>query len=187
METLLKHLNTFYPLSTELSDHLTETLRTAKLSKRNFLLKAGHICRNIYFVNKGMLRCFYRREENEICSSFMKEGDLIISAKSFFTQQPACDYIQALEDSELVYISYNELQSIYRNFPEFNLIARKLFEKYYILSEQRSYILRMQRSYERYSFLMSSYPEIIQRVPSKYIASYLGITDVTLSNIKSKI
>jgi len=79
------------------------------------------------------------------------------------------------------------LQSIYKKYLEFNYIGRVLTEKYYTLSEQRLYAMRMQRSLERYMHLLENFPELVKRVPSKYLASYLGITDVTLSNIKSKI
>ena len=114
----------------------------------------------------------------------MKEGDVIISVESYFKQQPSKENIQAIEDCELICISYDDLQVIYTKFPEFNFIARILTEKYYTLSEQRLFSLRMQRANERYAYLMRDYPEIIQRVPSTFIASYLGITLETLSRIK---
>ena len=116
----------------------------------------------------------------------MKENDIIISVESFFRQTKSIESIQALEETVLYSISYNELQYIYRQFPEFNFIARVLTEKYYTLSEQRLYSIRMQRSHERYQYLLDHFPELIQRVPAKYLASYLGITEETLSRIRSK-
>ena len=77
------------------------------------------------------------------------------------------------------------MQYLYRNCLEFNFIGRVLTEKYYRLSEQRLYSLRMQRAIERYDFIMERFPQIILRVPSKYIASYLGITEETLSRIRA--
>ena len=117
----------------------------------------------------------------------MQEGDVIISVESFFTQRPSYESIQALEDCELQYISYDELQYTYRNFPEFNFIGRVLTEKYYTLSEQRLFSIRMQRASERYQHLRENFPELIERVASKYLASYLGVTEVTLSKIKGKV
>ena len=114
----------------------------------------------------------------------MKEGDVIVSVKSFFKQTASEECIQALDDCLIYYITYSELQFIYRNFPEFNFVGRVLTERYYTLSEQRLYALRMQRSHDRYAYLMEHHAELIQRVPSKFLASYLGITEVTLSNIK---
>ena len=115
----------------------------------------------------------------------MKEHDVIFSVESFLNQTPSYENIQTLEDSLLHYITYAELQYLYNTFPEFNFVGRALTEKYYQLSEQRLYSLRMQRAFEKYNFLMDHFPQIIQRVPSKYIASYLGITEETLSRIRA--
>lgn len=117
----------------------------------------------------------------------MKEGDLIISVESFFQQKPSYESIQALEECTLISITYDELQYIYKTYPELNFIARVLTEKYYALSEQRLYSMRMQRAHERYKFLMDNFSELIKRVPSKYLSSYLSISEETLSRIKSKI
>ena len=117
----------------------------------------------------------------------MKEGDLIISVESFFNQRPSYESIQVLEDCNLLCVSYYELQHMYKKFYELNYIARVLTEKYYALSEQRLYSLRMQRARDRYKFLLDNFAELIQRVPSKYLASYLSISEETLSRIKSKI
>jgi len=184
MQDLLQSLNLISPLSIDLQRHLSEKLKVLVLPKKGFLLKQGRVCRNIWFIKKGMARCFYTKEDKEISSWFMKEGDVIISVESYFKQEPSKENIQAIEDCELYSISYDELQEVYRMFPEFNLIARVLTEKYYTLCEQRLFSMRMQRANERYAYLMSHYPEIIKRVPSTFIASYLGITLETLSRIK---
>ena len=114
----------------------------------------------------------------------MKEGDVIISVESFFRQSVSKEYIQALDDSIVHYITYNELNFAYRSFPEFNFIGRVLTERYYTLSEQRLHAIRMQKARDRYDYLMANHPELILRVPSKFLASYLGITEVTFSNLK---
>jgi len=114
----------------------------------------------------------------------MKEADVIISVESFFQQKESYESIQALDDCILYYITYDELQFIYRNFPEFNIVGRVITERYYTLSEQRLHAMRMQKANDRYAYLMQHHADLILRVPSKYLASYLGITEVTLSNIK---
>lgn len=149
------------------------------------LLKAGHICRNIYFIDQGLLRCFYMQNGQEVCSWFMKEGDVIISVESFFDQRESYESIQALEDTALRYISFTELQHVYRNFPEFNYIGRELVQRYYKLSEQRLHSLRMLRAAERYEILRNFHPELVLRVEQKYLASYLGITEQYLSMLKA--
>jgi CRP-like cAMP-binding protein len=166
-------------------ERLSSVLRLKELQKKELLLRAGHVCQLIYFIQRGLLRCFYQKNDVEICSWFMKEGDVIISVESFFRQRTSYESIQALENCELYYISYKELQQIYKTFPEFNFIARVLTEKYYCVSEQRLYSIRMMRAAERYEYLLEHHPEFILRVPAKYIASYLGIAPEMLSKIKT--
>lgn len=184
MEQLFEYLSAIHPLSEGLKEALIQRLVPIALPKKSYLLRKGQVCKYISFVSKGLVRCFYLREEREISSWFMKEGDVIISVESFFKQQPSYESIQVLEDSELLSLRYEDLQQIYRDFPEFNFVGRVLTEKYYTLSEQRLYSLRMQRASERYAHLMEHYPDIIRRVPSTYISTYLGITLETLSRIK---
>jgi CRP-like cAMP-binding protein len=186
MEPLLAYLNAIHPISEGLVNYLIGRLKTKALHKKEYLLKAGHICRQICFIEKGLLRCFYIKDGQEVSSWFMKEEDVIISVESFYNQTPSYESIQALEECELTYIDYTELQYIYHNFPEFNFIGRVLTERYYALSEQRLFSIRMQRAFERYEFLMEHHPELILRVPAKYLASYLGITEVTMSKMKAR-
>ena len=187
MEHLLQFLERIHSLSDELKFHLAGILKEMVLSKKEFLLRAGSTSRCLCSIKHGLLRCFYSKDGIDISSWFMKEGDVIYSVESFLTQKPSYEYIQALEETSLFYITYEELKHIYETFPEFNYIGRALTEKYYVLSERRLYSLRMQRSQERYDYLLENHPELILRVPAKYLASYLGITEVTLSKIKSKI
>ena len=187
MEELLKFLQSIHPLSDGLVEYLATHLKIRDLAKKEFLLKAGHVSKDICFIGKGLLRCFYLIEENEVSSWFMKERDVIISVESFFQQTPSYESIQALDECTVYYITHDELHFTFRNFPEFNFVGRVLTECYYTLSEQRLYAMRMQRAFDRYRYLMEQHPELILRVPSKFLASYLGITEVTLSNIKGHL
>ena len=187
MEKLLNLFQSIHPLSDELHAYLPKVIRSREIPRKSFFLKSGHVCRSIGYIENGLLRCYYERNDLEICSHFLREGEIIVSARSFFTQLPSSEYIQSLEDTLLYYIEYNDIQHLYKVFPEFNIITRVLTERYYIKNEQMLFALRMQRSHERYAFLMQKFPELIQRVPSKYLASFLGITDVTLSNVKKMI
>jgi CRP/FNR family transcriptional regulator, anaerobic regulatory protein len=186
MENLLRFLDSVHPMTEQLITHLSRTIREREVRKLQYILRAGHVSRHVHFIGSGLLRCFYIRGEAEVCSWFMKEGDVIISIESFYDQKESYESIQALEDCSLFYIDYTELQYIYRNFPEFNFIGRVLTEKYHKLWAQQLYGIRMQQAPERYKWLLDNFPELVLRVPAKYIASYLGITEVTLSNIKSR-
>lgn len=186
MQELLQFLNSIHTLSEDLQNYLFTHLVELEFPKKHFLLKQGHICYNIYFVKRGLLRCFYIKDDKEVSSWFMAEGDVITSVESFFSQTVSYESIQTLEDCILYYISYKDLQYVYQTFPEFNFVGRVLTEKYYRLSEQRLYSLRMQRASEKYHYLLEYFPQLILRVPSKYLASYLGITEETLSRIRGQ-
>lgn len=180
-------LNAVHPMSDALQDHLRSILVKKEVTKKSYLLKRGQVCQYIYFIQKGLLRCYYEKNQEQITSWFMKEHDIIISVKSFYTQTPGEESIIALEDTVVYGISYHQLQEIYQHFLEFNIIGRVFTTNYYILSEERLYSLRKERARDRYLFLLNKHPDIIQRVPLKYIASYLGISLETLSRIRSNI
>jgi CRP-like cAMP-binding protein len=116
----------------------------------------------------------------------MREGDICISAESFLLQKSSYENIQALEDTVVYSISYEELQDIYREFPSFNFVGRTLAEKFFLQLNQQLYAMRMQPAQARYSWMLEKFPGLILRVPLKYIASYLGMTDVMLSKIRSR-
>lgn len=185
MITLLRYLRSIHPLSEALRDHLEDIVKEKELSRKEYLLRAGQICSNIYFIESGLLRSYYFKGGKEVSSCFMKEGDICTSVESFFTQQYGQENIQAVEDCIVYYISYEELQFIYRNFSEFNTIGRILVERCCLQTVQRITAMWMQRAHDRYAWLANAFPDLLQRVPAKYLASYLGITEVMLSNIKS--
>lgn len=184
METLIAYLDSIYPLSDGVKDYLLTNLQHREVKRKDYLLKAGHISRNIYFIEQGLFRCFYMQQNQEVCSWFMKEGDVITSVESFFDQKESYESIQALEEGSVYFISYQQLSYIYKNFMEFNYIGRELLQKYYKLSEQRLYSLRMQRGLERFEHLKINHPLLIQKVEQKYLASYLGVTEQYLSMLK---
>lgn len=184
MKALLSLLNNIHPLSPALHKYLSQVLKSTIVEKKQFLLKAGHISRHIYFIRKGLLRCYYIQDEQEVSSKFLKEGDIIVSASSFFLQKESFEFIQAIESSTVWYICFEELQYIYKHFPEFNTIARVLSIKSYLLSEQRLNFIRMKQASDRYTSMLEHFPELVLRVPSKYLASYLSISVETLSRIR---
>lgn len=186
MKTVFHSMNSIYPMSEGLTDYLEKTMKEKSVAKREYLLVSGKMADHIYFITKGILRGYYKKEDTEVSAWFMKEDDVCISVESFLEQKASNDFIQALEPTVVYYISYDELQHIYQAYPEFNYISRVLMERYYRLSEERLYMLRMHSGRERYDYLLAHYPDLVRRVPQKYLASYLDLTEVALSQIRSK-
>ncbi len=152
-ENLYNTLSQIHPLSEELKNQLSLILKVKTLDKKDFILKNGQVCDYIYFIEKGLLRCYYEKYDEHITSWFMKENDVIISVKSFFSREKSYENIIALEPSVLYGIHYDELNLLYKQFPEFNIVGRELITKYYILSEERLYGMRKERAADRYAFL----------------------------------
>lgn len=191
METLLALIDLFGPISADVKLALQKILHREALPRKHWLLQPGHISDRIYFIEKGVIRGFYLKaggqgDGREVTSWFMRETNFIISIVSFYTRQPAHEYIELLEDGIVWSITHAQLQQLYRDFPEFNAIGRLFTEKYYVLSERRSQNLRMQTANERYQQLLTDFPAIFQRVPLKYIASHLGISPETVSRLRGQ-
>jgi CRP-like cAMP-binding protein len=184
MEKILAHLASIYPLSDALRDYLVQVVEFRTLKRKDLLLRPGEQARHIYFIKKGILRCYYIKDGDEVSTWFMAEGNVITSVLSFFPQRPGFEYIQALEDCELYGISWDDLQYIYRNFLEFNFISRVLTERYYMQSEERLYSIRRRTARERYNYLVERWPELVLRVKQRYIASYMDLGPGTMSRNK---
>jgi CRP-like cAMP-binding protein len=117
----------------------------------------------------------------------MKENDIVYSVPSFYRQCPSIESIQTIERTEVCYISYAQFEHLFIQFDEFKTIFRRIMEQYHTRSELRNHSLRMPLTKDRLSHMMHHYPDIVERVPDKLLASYLGSTAVNLSRIKRNI
>jgi CRP-like cAMP-binding protein len=186
-EHIINYFNAVYPTSLGLQDDIKELSKIVKFPKKTVLADIGKTHRYIYFIIEGAVRTFYRdRDDNEITSWLLFEGDLAISVYSFYNQSRSFEAMETIENCTLLCLSYDNLMRLYRKHLEFNFIGRTLTEKYYILSEEKANALRMLTAKERHDELLRNNPLIFNRVPLKYIASYLGITQSTLSRIRAQ-
>lgn len=186
MEQIISLLNDIKPLPLTLLDFLRLKLKKEQFGRKSFLIQPELTNKKIYFLEKGIVRAYFIENSKEHTTWFFKENDLVISIISFFTQKPSNEFIEALEDCTVWSLSYLDLQYLYHHYPEFNFIGRVLTEKYYCQSEIRNYNIRMKTVAERYAFLQQQLPDIINRIPLKYIASHLEIEPETLSRLRAK-
>ena len=175
-----------HPLSAALKERINSIVQSKQIFKKDFLLREGQVSNYIYFIEEGFIRSYYIKGNTEVTCWFMGIGDFIISVNSFFLRKPSYESIQAVENSTVHFIHYDELQQLYKEFSEFNAVGRMLTTHYYILSEERLYSMRKQTAEERYIFLINKHPEILQKAPLTQIASYLGIALETLSRIRAR-
>ncbi|KAA2238802.1 Crp/Fnr family transcriptional regulator [Chitinophaga agrisoli] len=171
------------PLSFELREAIAGIVQHANFRKGEYLLKPRQTCNYLYFVQSGLVRAYEKVENGEITHWFMQEGDMITAPESFFNQVPSDEYVQALEDVEVYYISYEETMRLVAEYREFLLIYAILMVRYYLKSIQRERGLRRSAAIRFASFAVN-HPELAKRVPQKYIASFLGMTERTYGQVK---
>ena len=184
MNELIKYFNKYNTLSENAINAIFGICKPVNIKKNQDLQSIGHTCRTIYFIKKGVARIYYYEEDIEITECFAFENAIIARVESLFTGKPSRKAIQMIEDSELIAISSAKLFDLYDTFPEIERLFRKIFESAYVDTVNRVESIQFHSAEERYNALLKESPNILQRVPLKYIASYLGITQVSLSRIR---
>ncbi len=156
--------------------------------KGDFLMRDGEVCDHVSFITKGLVRFYYIAEEGRektIC--FMNDGMYVSDYTSFLTRQPSFQYIQALEDTEVVSTDYDSLQRLYREVPEANLIGRLIAEEMFIRINEINILTSKETIEQRYRRLIDEQPWLLQKVPQYMIASYLNVTPEALSRTKARM
>lgn len=159
------------------------------IAKGDFYNKQNIICKDLGIVVKGIFRIYYNDpvtdEEKNIF--FFSENQFIVSFRSFLAQYPCVYYIEALEDAEVLVIPHQDLQNLYQQHKSWEHFGRILAEYFFHGAQSRTEELLFFSHEKRYLNLLSQHPNIIQRLPSFHIASYLGIKTQSLSRIKKRI
>jgi CRP-like cAMP-binding protein len=184
MTSLFQYFKKFSPLSKEAENAIANISHIVTIKKNKDLQPIGHTCKTIYFINKGVARIYYFKDGIDITESFSFENNIIARVESLFTGKPSRKAIQVLEDAEIVAINATQLFKLYDHFPEIERLFRKIFEAGYVETVNRIEGIQFHPAEERYNALLHEAPNILMRVPLKYVASYLGITQVSLSRIR---
>jgi CRP-like cAMP-binding protein len=184
---LVSFANAVHALSDEAREYANRKCFSYRVKKGEFLVRSGELCPYVYFIQKGILRGYVQDGKKEITTWITAENELATSITSFHAQLKSFENIQAIEESELTGLHYDDLQYLYSNHPEVNVTGRKLLEKYYKDAEERAYIARLTEATSKYQRFIATKSFMLNRVPLKFIASYLGMTLETLSRIRSKL
>jgi CRP-like cAMP-binding protein len=168
-------------------DSVVQTLhgliRIQELSEKHKLLLSGNVSKRVYFILEGVLRAYVDNDAGDSTIWIMKELDVVFAVRSFYHQEPSNQFIETLTPAIVGSISYDDLQRVYAESLEFNVVGRLLNERYNVLAEDRANMLRQHKATERYQLFLELYPGLIDRIPRVYIASYLGMTADTLCKI----
>jgi len=185
IQTPTKHdltLSIFFKLQSTFKKSRASSIVTIK--KNTDLQPIGHTCKTIYFIKKGVARIYYFKDGIDITERFFFENSIIARVESLFIGKPSRKAIQILEDAEIIAINANQLFKLYDTFPEIERSFRKIFEAAYVDTVNRIEGMQFHSAEERYSALLNQAPNVLRRVPLKYVASYLGITQVSLSRVR---
>lgn len=180
-------LNHIHPLPEASQAKLLACISEVSFKRKHLLLKANTIERRIYFIKTGIVRAYAYQNDNEITFWFGKEGETIISMRSYVANQPGYENIELLEDCQLYELQTKKLQELFDTDIHIANLGRKFAELELIKTEERLIARQFSTAAERYNDLMKNHPDLLKRVPLGYIASYLGITQVSLSRIRSDI
>ena len=187
LDFLFEFIDDIRPISDEVKDFISQHLELVEVPRNHCFLREGERCDHVFIVVKGILRMYYLKNEEEVCSRFSKEGQLCVSVNSFFQRVPSYEFIESVGPCIVAKFHHDRLEELYSKFEEYNYIGRIVVQQYFIRSEERLFVLRKSNAEERYLYFCEHYPYILQRVPLKYIASYLSMTVETLSRIRNKI
>ena len=180
-------LDEIYLLPDTSKQELKQSIIEVNFPKGHLLLRADKVERSIYFMKKGIARLYTNSTDDEITFLFCKEGDTIVSMKSYVQNQKGYENVELLENTELYELKTEKLQKLLNKNIHIANWARKFAENELIKTEERFISRQFRTAKERYQEILRDNPDLIQRVQLGYIASYLGITQVTLSRIRSEI
>lgn len=169
-------------------DFLKHNLQWETLEKGHVLLHNGELCEKIYFCASGLLRMYYNTTNgSEYNKSFIVERGFFTSYSSLILSIPSHFSIQSMESSVVASFTGRTLDQLFRRHACWETVGRKLVEQLYIKKELKERQLLAYSAEERYRMFLKEYPSLNRRIPQYHIASYLGITPVSLSRIRSKV
>jgi CRP-like cAMP-binding protein len=185
---LVERIKTFYNLTIE-EIEITKNAFTPKfIPAKTYFLEEGKIANEVGFIASGLFRSFfYDDNANDITTHFFQQGTVVLSMKSFNNQVPSKENIVAMEDSHIYFMTYEETMELYKKVPAWRQITKDVDEMKFNELMNRSIQLQTLSAKERYDLFCQNYPDIIQKVALKHIASYLGIDIATLSRIRKKM
>lgn len=167
---------------------VTAVLAEMHVKKNRPLLRAGEICRNIYFVDEGCLRMYHTDNAGyDHTILFAPENWWAVDIASFSRQKPAFYSLMALEDTHLFYLSYSALEDLYKTTPKFERFFRILTQNGFDMYQERITSALSLTAEERYATFRKLYPNLETRIAQKHIASYIGITPVFLSKLRQRL
>jgi CRP-like cAMP-binding protein len=187
MDKFFETVSQFTKLSTDGKSALAAVLKRIEFPKGKLLVKPDTVCNHLYFIEQGLTRTFYFKDGKDITDWLSAENSFAVSIISFITRKADRRAIELLEPSVLLSLHFDELEKLCAAHHDIERMTRHLVSFGLVQLQQKFDDLHFETALQRYQTLMTTNPTFIQRVPLGMIASYLGITQETLSRIRSQI
>ncbi len=184
MENVISFLNRLHSLPPALIAELRQVLQYTRKRKNEWLVREGEICKYAWYLQKGLVRCYYNRNQREATTWFMEEDNIISLSKSLFRQTESKYNLDALEDCELYRIRYEDIMHVLEKYSEARRIGAIIAEKYSNLKDIRIRATSMLIAKERYRYFEKHFPHLLNRVKLEYIASYLDLSRRSLARAR---
>lgn len=184
---LKKFIRRFVTLSDAELEDITSKFKSKVIKKNNHVLKQGDTCKDFIFVQKGCLRLYYVKDDIEVSVWFAFQESSAIEIYSFINESPSDYFLQAIEDSEVLYIPKTELKKLYQYQPKMQEMMRNFWEAVLLDLINRFTALQKDSAEKRYLDLLNKQPDYLETIPQKYLASFIGVTPTSLSRIRKKI
>jgi CRP-like cAMP-binding protein len=184
-EQFLQTLLSIAPLSAVTVADLQQAGKEVNFPKNTTIVREGELSSNMYFIAKGAARAFYYQNDKEYTDWFMFENMFMCSLTSFFSGVPSVQYIETLEDSHMLILTRQELRDLCDKHHDMEKLNGLILAAGLVSLQQNFIDQRFKTAQERYRILIHTFPEIVKRVPLRHIASYLGVTQETLSRIRA--
>lgn len=169
-------------------EEILSRFRFLKVEKNNILIANEQTSQRMFFVGKGCLRIFFITENGQEATRYLAfENNFATALCSFISNDPSMETIQALEETHILYISQNDFYDLLKIIPSWEKFYRYYLELAYVNNTYRLMSFLTQDASKRYQYLLDSNPSIVLRLPNKIVASYLNISQETLSRLKSRI
>ncbi len=175
----------YHTLPVPCLDRLAEVLVPFKTRKGTKLLVEGQVQDYLFYVEKGLLRQYYFKYNKDLTENLACDGDVVMCLESFLRRVPSALLVEALENSAVWGIAYDDIQRLASESYDIELLYRSVLEHSLLESQRKADMLRFEPSHVRYRRLLEYYPEIVKRAPLVYIASFLQMTPETLSRVRS--
>ncbi len=182
---LVSFIEKIVPIPRQIVQEIANQFQPIAIPKDHYFIKAGKPTTNYLFLESGFIRAYtLDLEGTEITTEFYSPGQVVFEVGSFFQKTVSKENFQALEDCSGLHITFDQLNNLFHNVPEFREFGRMILVRGFIAFKQRTLSLINDTAEQRYKMLINTRPEIFQKAPLKHIASYLGITDSSLSRIR---